>query len=58
MPITTPRTPTCSWTRCTKSEIYKIVAVYAVTSRESDGDVFHFNQYIDLDDAAEQTFFG
>ena len=39
-----------------KSEIYKIVAVYAVTSRESDGDVFHFNQYIDLDDAAEQTF--
>ena len=39
-----------------KSEIYKIVAVYAVTSRESDGDVFHFNEYIDLDDAAEQTF--
>ena len=39
-----------------RSEIYKIVAVYAVTSRESDGDVFHFNQYIDLDDAAEQTF--
>ena len=29
-----------------KSEIYKIVAVYAVTSRESDGDVFYFNQYI------------
>ena len=34
-----------------KSEIYKIVAVYAVTSRESDGDVFRFNEYIDLDDA-------
>ena len=39
-----------------KSEIYKIVAVYAVTSRESDGDVFYFNQYINLDDATEQTF--
>ncbi len=36
---------------------YKIVAVYAITTRESDGDVFHFNQYVNFaDDAAEQEY--
>ena len=38
-------------------QYYKIVAVYAITTRESDGDVFHFNQYVNfVDDAAEQEY--
>ena len=38
-------------------QYYKIVAVYAITTRESDGDVFHFNQYVNFaDDAAEQEY--
>lgn len=41
----------------TGGQYYKVVAVYAITTRESDGDVFHFNQYIDFaDDAAEQEY--
>ena len=33
------------------------MAVYAITTRESDGDVFHFNQYVNFaDDAAEQEY--
>lgn len=39
------------------SQLYKVVAVYAITARESDGDVFHFNQYVQFaDDAAWQEY--
>lgn len=48
-------------------QYYKIVAVYAITTRESDGDVFHFNQYVDfasddeeqqyLDEVAKRAFY-
>lgn len=39
------------------SQLYKVVAVYVITAQESDGDVFHFNQYVQFaDDAAWQDY--